>query len=71
MACITIWAGYLQITGVYIPQGKMLLTTLGCIILLLMLLVFIGAIKRWFELLKIKTTTVDAYGDTVRVVVDE
>ena len=71
MACITIWVGYLQIIGVYIPQGKLLLATLGCIILLLMFLVFIGAIKRWIELLRIRTTTVDTYGDTVRVVVDE
>jgi carbon starvation protein len=71
MAVITIWAGYLQITEVYLPQGKILLTMLGCIILLLMLLVFIGAIKRWFELLNIHTTTVDPYGDTVRTVAEE
>jgi carbon starvation protein len=71
MACITVWAGYLQITGVYIPQGKMVLTILGCTILLLMILVFIGAIKRWFELLKIRTTTIDEYGETVRTIVAE
>ena len=71
LACITMWAGYLQITGVYLPQKKMLLATLGIIILCLMVIVCVGAIKRWIELLQIRTTTLDAHGDTVLVVAEE
>jgi carbon starvation protein len=71
LACITIWAGYIQITKMYIPQGRILLATLGAIILCLMVIVVVGAIKRWYELLQIRTTTVDPYGETVLVVVEE
>jgi carbon starvation protein len=71
LAFITIWAGSIQITKMYIPQGRMLLATLGTIILCLMVVVLVGAIKRWYELLQIRTTTVDPYGETVRAVVEE
>ena len=71
MAFVTMWAGYIQITSVYIPQGKTLLATLGTIIMVLMVIVFVGAIKRWFELLNIQTTTVDSYGDVVLVAAEE
>ena len=71
LACITMWAGYIQITQMYIPQGKILLAILGIFILCLMVIVFIGAIKRWCDLLQIRATTVDAYGDTVLAVADE
>jgi len=71
LACITIWAGYIQITRMYIPQGRILLASVGIIILCLMVVVLVGAIKRWYELLRIRTTTVDPYGETVLVVVEE
>jgi carbon starvation protein len=71
LACITMWAGYIQITTMYIPQGRILLASLGCLVLGLMIIVLVGSIKRWFELLQIRTTTVDAYGDTVLVVAEE
>ena len=71
MAGITMWAGYLQITGNYIPNGKYLLATMGIVIMILMVIVFIGAFKRWRELLKIEGTTTDSYGDTVLAIVEE
>jgi carbon starvation protein len=71
LACITMWAGYIQITQVYYPQDRILLTILGTVILSLMAVVLVGAIKRWFELLQIRTTTVDVYGDTVLAVAEE
>lgn len=71
MAIVTMWAGYLQITGNYIPTGKYLLATLGIVIMCLMVVVFIGAFIRWRELLNIQSTTVDNYGDTVLVEVEE
>ena len=71
LAGMTMWAGYLQITGNYIPNKKYLLAGLGIVIMTLMVIVFIGAFKRWAELLKIKTTTLDGYGDTVLVAAEE
>jgi carbon starvation protein len=71
MAFITMYAGYLNIFNNYLPGGKYLLATLGGIVMILMVIVFIGAIMRWRELLAIKTTTKDTYGDTVLTVVEE
>lgn len=71
MACITMWAGYLQIFNSYIPGKQYLLATLGITIMVLMVIVFAGALNRWRELLNITTTTKDPYGETVLVVADE
>ncbi len=71
LAAMTMWAGYLQITGIYLPKGDYLKATLGIVIMGLMIIVFIGAFKRWAELLNIKTTTKDPHGDVVLVVVEE
>ena len=71
MAVITMWAGYLQITGNYLPTGKYLLAGLGVVIMCLMVVVFAGAFLRWKELLAMQTTTVDSYGDTVLVEAEE
>ncbi len=73
MACITMYAGYLQVTGVYLKPGKenYLLATLAIVIMSLMVVVFIGAFRRWNELLSIKTTQPDAYGETVVALAEE
>jgi carbon starvation protein len=71
LAGITLWAGYIQITRMYIPQGRILLTVLGITILVLMIVVLVGSVKRWLELLQIRTTLVDAHGDTVLAIVEE
>ncbi len=47
------------------------MATLAIIIMLLMVIVFVGAFKRWAELLKIKTTVWDEAGDKVLEVVPE
>ena len=65
MAFITFWAGYLQVTSIYIPKGLYLLASLACIVMVLMLFIFAGAFSRWKELLGIKTTVKDEYGETV------
>jgi carbon starvation protein len=39
--------------------------------MILMLIVFVGAINKWLELLKIKTTVSDTYGEQVLEVVPE
>ena len=37
----------------------------------LMVIVFVGAFQKWFELLKIKTPVLDEYGEEVLEVVPE
>ncbi len=71
MAFITLWAGYLQITGIYLPAKQYLLATLGIIIVSLMIVVFIGAFTRWRELLSIKGTVTDEYGESVVAMAEE
>ena len=73
MAVITMYAGYLQVTNVYLKPGKesYLLATLAMVIMALMVIVFVGAFQRWRELLSIKTTQQDAYGETVVALAEE
>ncbi|UJX40022.1 carbon starvation protein A [Desulfovibrio sp. JY] len=71
MVGITFWAGYLQVTVTYLPKGLYLLASLAVIILVLMAIVIVGTVRRWMELLGIKTPVVDNYGDKVLEVVPE
>jgi carbon starvation protein len=70
MAVITMWAGYENIVGNYLPKGQYLLVVLSIIIMALMVVVFIGTIRRWFELMKLTETVPDEYGDQVLVAVE-
>ena len=71
MTVITFWAGIWLIVNQYLPGGKILLATLSVIVMLLMLFVIYGTLRRWFALLAIHTTTKDEYGEDVKVVVQE
>ena len=71
MAIITFWAGFIQVTANYIPQKQYLLATLAIIAMVLMFLVFIGAIIKWVQLIKIKTTVADAYGEEVKILIHD
>jgi carbon starvation protein len=71
MAFITMYAGYLNVVDNYLPKHLYLLTVMSIIIMVLMVIVFVGAIKKWFELLKVKTTVVDEYGEKVLEIVPE
>ncbi|MEN5379652.1 carbon starvation CstA family protein [Sphingobacterium kitahiroshimense] len=70
MASITFWAGYLQITGIYLPKGQMLLASLAILAMLLMLLVFIGTFRKWYLLLRTDTKIVDQNGEIVKALVE-
>lgn len=70
MAGITFWAGYLQVTTIYIPKEQYLLAALAITAMVLMLIVFIGAFRKWYELLKINTTETDFYGEQVKELVE-
>jgi carbon starvation protein len=65
LAFVTMYAGYLNITVIYLPKGMYLLAILATIVMAMMLIVIAGAFKRWNELLKIKERVKDIWGDTV------
>jgi len=51
MAIITFWAGIIQISSVYFPGKQFLLAGLAVVAMLLMLIVFVGAVAKWIRLL--------------------
>ena len=51
MAIITFWAGFIQVTSIYIPGKQYLLATLALVAMSLMLIVFIGAFRKWGQLI--------------------
>jgi carbon starvation protein len=65
MAFVTLYAGYLNVTLNYIPTGKVLLSSLSIIIMILVVIVFVTAFKRWYELLQIKERVQDIWGEMV------
>jgi len=71
MAIVTMYAGYLNVFNNYIPKAQYLLATLGIIIMVLMLIVFASAFRRWSELLKVHSTMKDEYGDSVLALAEE
>jgi carbon starvation protein len=71
MACVTMYAGYLNIFNIFIPRKLYLLTTLASIIMVLMAIVIVSAIRRWTALLAVKQPVTDPYGDQVLEVVPE
>jgi len=71
MSIITLWAGYDNIVLNYLPKHEYLLAGLSIVIMLLMVVVFFGAFRRWYELLHVKTPVVDPYGNRVLAVVEE
>lgn len=70
MAIITFWAGYIQVMDIYIPKQQYLLATLAVVAMVLMLVVFVGAFRKWYQLLQVKTSHTDFYGETVKELVE-
>ncbi len=70
LAFITMYAGYLNITVAYLPKQMYLLAALASIVMAMMVVVFVGTIKRWFELLGIKQRVKDIWGESVVVPLD-
>jgi carbon starvation protein len=71
MAVVTMVAGYENIFFNYLPKGKYLLASLSVIVMVLMFVVLIGAFRRCFELLQVKTVVQDKYGQRVLALVEE
>ena len=70
LAAMTIWAGTLQIQT-YLSGKDYLLASFAIAVIALMVIIFIGAIMKWFKLIDIKTTVKDPYGDDVKMLVAE
>ncbi len=71
MTFVTMVAGYQNVMYNYLPKKLYLLTALSIIIMFLMVIVFVGAFRKWFELLQIKSAVLDKYGDEVLEIVPE
>jgi carbon starvation protein len=71
MIPVTLSAGYLNITRNYIPKGLTLLAVLSVILMLLMVIVFIEAFRKWYELLRVRELVPDKHGEMVLEVVEE
>ena len=65
LAFVTMYAGYLNITVIYLPQKLYLLAILATIVMAMMVVVIAGTFKRWYELLQIKERVQDIWGDMV------
>ena len=65
------WAGYLNITTNYMPKQLYLLTTMSVVLMVLITLVFAGALQRWSSLRKIDKPVTDKFGDEVLVLVND
>ena len=62
---IVMWAGYLNVTGNFLPKELYLLASMSVLLMVLMMIVFIAAFRRWHELLKTEGTMTDEHGDQV------
>ena len=71
MAIVTFWAGYLQITTIYLPKEQYLLSFLAALVMVFMVVIFAGAFNKWRKLMRIHTTVVDEYGIPVKTLVEE
>jgi len=71
MVFVTMIAGYESIVGNYLPKQLYLLTVMAIIVMALMAIVIVGAVRKWYELLQIKTPVTDEYGEQVLAIVVE
>ncbi|MEI7428889.1 MAG: carbon starvation protein A [Betaproteobacteria bacterium] len=62
---MVMWAGYLNITGNFLPKNLYLLASMSVILMVLMTIVFLAAFHRWYTLLKIEEKVTDKFGDKV------
>lgn len=65
LAFVTMYAGYLNVTVAYLPKHLYLLATMASIVMAMMVVVFVGTIKRWLELLQVKERVKDVWGELV------
>ncbi len=71
MTVITFWAGIWLILYQYLPAGKYLLIFLSLLVMVMMLFVIIGVVRRWKVLINEHTQVKDSFGDTYKEIVPE
>ena len=71
MTVITFWAGIWLILYQYLPTGKYLLVFLSLLVMVMMLFVIVGVVRRWKVLINEHTQVKDSYGDTFKEIVPE
>jgi carbon starvation protein len=71
MTVTTLYAGYLNITTNYLPNGKYLLAVMSVLVMILVVIILIAAAKRCYNLLQMKTAVKDRFGDIVLETVKE
>ncbi len=69
MAIITFWAGYIQVVDIYLPNRQYLLASLAILAMVLMAFVFVGAFRKWHQLIGRQVQGVDSHGEPVRELV--
>ncbi|MGN6510681.1 MAG: carbon starvation CstA family protein [Chitinophaga sp.] len=69
MAVITFWAGYIQVVDIYLPNRQYLLASLAMLAMVLMAFVFVGAFRKWHQLIGRQVQGVDSHGEPVRELV--
>lgn len=71
MTLITFWAGIWLMFNTFLPKGLYLLTSLNLLVMSMMGFVVVGTLRRWAVLFKKTTLKKDAYGNTVKEIVQE
>lgn len=71
MVAVTFTASYQNIFNNYLPKGKYLLSSLGGLVVILMMIVFVGAVRKWIFLLQKRETLKDEFGESVLEIVNE
>jgi hypothetical protein len=60
-----------SVTTNYLPAGHYLLAGLAITVMLLMAVVFVLAVRRWIQLLRVAERVQDTWGETVLQIVRE
>jgi carbon starvation protein len=71
MMPIVMYAGYLNVTANFLPNGLYLLATMSVVLMALMTIVFVEAFRRWYALLQVDHTTRDSFGDEVLALAED
>ncbi|MDR1606790.1 MAG: carbon starvation protein A [Deltaproteobacteria bacterium] len=65
LGALTLWAGYRQIFGVYLPNEQFTLLFLALAMVAMMLFILIRTIGHWISLMSVKSFKIDGFGDHV------
>lgn len=67
LAFVTMYAGYLNVVNVYLPKHLYTMAAIALTLMVMMTVIFLATIRRWFVLLRIQGTVIDRWGESVRI----